>query len=412
MTYAVGLKCRECGRQYPQELLHVCDYCFGPLEVAYDYAAMRSAVSRQGIASGPGNIWRYADLLPIERESAVQFNTGFTPLVRAHNLGRELGLTNLYVKNDCVNPSYSFKDRVVSVATSKAREMGLKTIACASTGNLAGAVAAQAAKAGLKAFVFIPHDLEVGKILGAAIYDPILVKVKGNYDEVNRLCSEIADMRDWGFVNINLRPYYAEGSKTLGYEVVEQLGWRAPDRVVVPMASGAMFTKIWKALNELRQLGLIDEMHTRMTGAQALGCSPITQAFKEGTVDVKPVRPNTIAKSLAIGNPADGYYCVKIMQESGGCAEAVTDDEVVEGIKLLAATEGIFAETAGGVTVGVLKKLACLGQIDRDELVVAYITGNGLKTQEAIADHLAEPLLVEPNLRSFEEALAAWAAAA
>lgn len=412
MSFAIALKCRECGRHYPQELLHVCDYCFGPLEVAYDYEAMRGKVTRESIEAGPNNIWRYAGLLPIEPRSAVQFNTGFTPLVRAENLGRELGLRNLYVKNDCVNPSYSFKDRPVSVATSKARELGLATIACASTGNLAGAVAAQAAKAGMKAFVFIPYDLELGKVLGAGVYNPILVKVKGTYDDVNRLCSEIADMRDWGFVNINLRPYYAEGSKTLGLEVAEQLGWRAPDRVIVPMASGALFTKIWKAFHELYQLGLIDSVSTCMTGAQAEGCSPITTAFKAGSLDVHPVRPNTIAKSLAIGNPADGYYCLKIMEESGGGAESVTDDEVVEGIKLLAATEGIFAETAGGVTVGVLRKLARSGALRPDELIVAYITGNGLKTQEAIADHVAEPLLVEPNLRAFEQALSDRAVAA
>jgi threonine synthase len=350
-------------------------------------------------------LWRYRDLLPIEGEQVVDTHAGFTPLVRANNLGRELGLSNLWIKNDTVNPTFSFKDRPVSIASTRAREMGFQVLSCASTGNLAGSVAAHAAKAGMQACIFIPSDLEPAKILGASIYEPTIFAVDGNYDDVNRLSSEIADLYPWAFVNINLRPYYSEGSKTLAFEVAEQLGWRLPDAVVVPIASASMFTKIHKGFGELEKVGLVDTHRTpRMIGAQAEGCSPVVQAARAGTYDVQPVRPNTIAKSLAIGNPADGYYALKIVEETGGALEAVGDDEIVAGIRLLARTEGIFAETAGGVTIGVLKKLVAAGKIDADERVVAYITGNGFKTVDAVADQVAPPLHVAPTLASFQAA--------
>jgi threonine synthase len=336
----------------------------------------------------------------------VDIGAGLTPLLRAQNLAEALGLRRLYVKNDCANPTWSFKDRVVAVASTKAREFGFDTLACASTGNLANAVAAHAAKAGLKALVFIPADLEQGKVVGSAVYGPTLIAVKGSYDDANRLCSELADRYRWAFVNINIRPYYAEGSKTLAYEVLEQLGWQAPDHCIAPMASGCLITKIWKGLKELAWLGLVDWAHTRMSGAQAEGCSPIVEAWNRRSFDVRPVQPNTIAKSLAVGNPADGYYALKVMADSGGSAVAVSDDEVVEGIKLLAETEGIFTETAGGVVIAGLRRLAAQGSIQPDELVVAFITGAGLKTQEAVLDRLVPRLVIEPHLASFEEAIA------
>jgi threonine synthase len=401
-----GLQCRECGQLYPAQALHVCELCFGPLEVSYDYDLLRSTVSRASIQAGPPSLWRYKALLPIEGERVVDSQAGFTPLVRADNLGRALGLRNLWIKNDTVNPTFSFKDRPVSIASSRAVELGFSVLACASTGNLAGSVAAHAAKAGMQACVFIPADLEPAKVLGASIYAPTIFAVDGNYDDVNRLCSEIADRYNWAFVNINVRPYYSEGSKTLAFEVAEQLGWRVPDRVVVPIASGSMFTKIHKGFSELLQLGLVRGQTPRMTGAQAEGCSPIVSAAREGTYDVRPVRPRTIAKSLAIGNPADGYYSLKLVEQTGGALEAVEDPEIVEGIRLLARTEGIFAETAGGVTIGVLKKLAQAGKIDPDEEVVAYITGNGFKTTDAVAEHVAPALRVAPTLSSFEAAYA------
>lgn len=407
MTYARGLKCRECGRLYPLEALHVCEFCFGPLEVDYDYDGIRANVSKEKIAAGPKTIWRYRDFLPVGGDRVVDIGAGFTPLLRADNLARELGLRELYIKNDSVNPSYSFKDRPVAVASSKAIELGFTTLACASTGNLACSVAAHAARAGLKSCVFIPADLEQGKILGAAIYEPTLIAIDGNYDDVNRLCSEVADRYDWAFVNINLRPYYSEGSKTLAFEVAEQLGWRAPDHVIAPIGSGSLFTKIWKGLHELAQVGLIDKVPTRMTAAQPLGCSPVHTAYLEGTDQVRPVRPHTIAKSVAIGNPADGYYCLKIIAQSGGVSEAVTDEEIVDGIKLLARTEGIFTETAGGVTIACLKKLALSGKIDPNEVTVAYVTGNGLKTQEAVVDHIVRPRAIAPTIEAFEAALSA-----
>lgn len=397
-----GLKCRECGAYYPLKALHVCEFCFGPLEVDYDYDYLRTIVSREKIESGPPNLWRYVDLLPVEGETLVDSGTGFTPLLKAERLGQRLGLKNLFIKNDTANPTWSFKDRVVSVAITKAMEFGFDTVACASTGNLGNSVSAHAARTGLKCFIFIPADLELGKIVGSLIYNPTLVAVKGNYDEVNRLCAEIASTMGWGFVNINLRPYYAEGSKTLGFEVVEQLGWQAPDHIVVPMASGSLLTKVWKALKELHRLGLIDELKTKVHGAQPEGCSPIVTAFKENAEFVRPVKPNTIVKSLAIGNPADGIYALQAMRESGGVAESATDDEVIEGIKLLAETEGIFTETAGGVTIAVLKKLVEQGTIGSDDTVVALITGCGLKTQEVLTDKIAQPIVIEPNLKSFQ----------
>ncbi|HEY3057378.1 MAG TPA: threonine synthase [Chloroflexota bacterium] len=399
-----GLQCRECGQLYAAEARHVCELCFGPVEVAYDYDLIRQTMSRESIASGADTLWRYKQLLPIEGEDLVDTHAGFTPLIPAHNLGKQLGLNNLWLKNDTVNPTFSFKDRPVSIAATRAKELGFDTLSCASTGNLAGAVAAHAAKAGLRACIFIPADLEPAKIVGAAVYGPTIIAVDGNYDDVNRLSSEIGDLYNWAFVNINLRPYYSEGSKTLAFEVVEQLGWRLPDRIVAPIASGSMFTKVHKGFTELQKVGLVPSGTVKMVGAQAEGCSPVVQAARAHTYDVRPVRPNTIAKSLAIGNPADGYYALKIVEQTGGALEAVTDPEIVDGIRLLARTEGIFAETAGGVTIGVLKKLAQAGKIDPDELVVAYITGNGLKTVDAVADHVAPVLRVAPTLASFEAA--------
>ena len=405
MAFLTGLQCRECGREYPVEPLNVCDFCFGPLETAYDYDGIARVISRERIANGPPSMWRYQDLLPVDGKDAVDINAGFTPLIKSKNLGKLLGLDNLYIKNDSVNPSYSFKDRVVSVAATKALEFGFDTLACASTGNLACAVAAHAARAGMRAVVFIPSDLEHGKVIGAAIYAPIVVAVKGSYDEVNRLCSEVADNYPWAFVNINMRPYYAEGSKTLGYEVAEQLGWRFPQHTVVPSASGALFTKIWKGFNELASLGLVDEpVHTRMHLTQAEGCSPIVDGFKSEDDVIRPIKPDTVAKSLAIGNPADGIYALRTLRESGGNAYAVPEEDVVEGMKLLAETEGIFTETAGGVVISGLKYLAEIGAIKRDELTVAYITGNGLKTQEAVED-VVHPLPIVPTMSSFEQAL-------
>ena len=405
MSNAIALRCKECGKEYPLDPMNVCEWCFGPVEVVYDYGAVARTFNRESVEAGPLTMWRYKDLLPVNG-NVVDLGTGLTPLLKADNLGRELGLDNLYIKNDCGNPSHSFKDRVVGVASTKAREFGFDTFACASTGNLAGSVAAHAARAGLKAYVFIPADLERGKVLSAAVYGPTLVAVKGNYDEVNRLCSELADKYHWAFANINMRPYYSEGSKTLGFEVVEQLGWRCPDWAVVPAASGSLYTKIWKGMNEFAQVGLSDVPHTKMAVAQARGCSPIITAYEDGRMEIKPVRPNTLAKSLAIGNPADGYYALKTIKETDGAGVAATDPEVVEGMTLLGRTEGIFAETAGGVTIAGLKKLAEAGVIKRDDLTVAYITGSGLKTQEPVSD-IVDPVMVEPTISSFEDALEA-----
>ena len=403
MSYVRALSCRKCGREYRPEPINLCDFCFSPLEVVYDYKSMAEAVTRERLSNGPVSMWRYHDLLPVDGE-VVDIGAGFTPLTKADNLGRELGLEQLYIKNDCLNPTFSFKDRVVSVAITKAREFGFDTVACASTGNLAASVAAHAARANMKSYVFVPSSVEQSKLVGTAIYNPVLIAVDGSYDDVNRLCTKLAERYNWGFINIQLRPYYAEGSKTLGYEVAEQLGWRAPDCVVAPAASGLLFTRIWKGLDELSMLGLIGPIDTHMYLTQAAGCSPIVNAFEAGSLHVHPVRPNTIAKSVAIGNPADGYYALRVARQSGGAACAVTDEELIAGMKLLAQTEGIFAETAGGVVVAGLKKLAASGAIKKGELTVAFITGAGPKTQEVVAE-VVQPLTIKPTLDSFEEVL-------
>jgi len=405
-TILQALKCKECGTEYKLAATHVCELCFGPLEVKYDYNALRSSVSREKIQSGPNSIWRYREFLPVATDNYIDMGTGMTPLLRSHRLARRLGLNKLLIKNDAINmPTLSFKDRVVSVALSRARELGFSTVSCASTGNLANSTAAIAAHAGLECYTFIPSDLEAGKILGSLIYSPTVMAVKGNYDQLNRLCSEIANTHNWGFVNINLRPYYSEGSKTLGFEVAEQLGWELPDHIVAPLASGSLFTKIYKGFQEFVKTGLVEDKNVRFSGAQAEGCSPIAQAFKAGHDFIQPVKPNTIAKSLAIGNPADGIYAMEIAQKTQGNIESVTDQEIIEGIKLLAETEGIFTETAGGTTIAVLKKLAESGKIDPDETTVVYITGNGLKTQEAIQGYIGEPLTIDAKIDSFERAL-------
>ena len=398
-----GLACRECGQRFPVEPIHVCDFCFGPLEVQYDYDILRGSMTRASIERGPLSIWRYGDLLPVESLADTGWRVGFTPLQPAPNLGKALGLDDLWIKNDSVNPTFSFKDRVVAVASAKAREFGFDTFACASTGNLASAVAAAGIRVGLKTYVFLPWDTEQSKILNALVYGANVVAVKGTYDDVNRLCSEIADQKSWAFCNINVRPYYSEGSKTLAFETAEQLGWEAPDHVIVPIASGSLLTKITKGFDELAKVGLIDHKAVRVSGAQARGCNPVADAFGNGWDAVKPVhRPDTIAKSLAIGNPADGYYVLKIVRERGGAVLDASNEEIADGMRLLAGTEGVFAETAGGVTVAVLKKLVEQGVVRRGERTVAYITGNGLKTLDAVAPVLAAPPLVEPTLDAFD----------
>ncbi len=411
--YFSHLKCRECGRPYPKKAIHVCDFDFGPLEAAYDYDAIKSVLTREVIESRPQSMWRYRELLPIDGEPSVGTQVGFTPLVKADRLAKKLGIRELWIKNDTVNyPTLSFKDRVVSVALSRARELGFEVVACASTGNLANSVAANAAAAGLTSYVLIPADLEQGKVLGSLVYGTNVIGIHGAYDQVNRLCSEIAGKYGWGFVNVNLRPYYAEGSKTMGFEIVEQLGWQIPRHTVIPMASGSLLTKIQKAYNEAVKVGLVDETAFSVYGAQATGCAPISAAMKKGTDIVKPVpKPDTIAKSLAIGTPADGYYAIHAMKETGGCTEDVTDEEIVEGIKLLAEYAGIFAETAGGVTVACAKKLIETGKIPADESAVLCITGHGLKTQEAIVGKCGEPRLINPSLREFDEKIGAELAA-
>jgi threonine synthase len=406
VNFVTGLRCRECARQYPAEALHVCDFCFGPLEVVYDYEAISASLTRQAIASGPQTIWRYGALLPVSDPSPIDLGAGFTPLVRADRLAAELGLGEVWVKNDTANPTGSFKDRVVSVALTKARELGFKVAACASTGNLANSVAAHSARAGMVSVVFVPEDLERAKIVTTAIYGGHVVAVKGTYDDVNRLCAELASEHpSWAFVNVNVRTYYAEGSKTLAFEVAEQLGWQAPDHVVVPVASGSQLTKVAKGFRELHQVGLLDEApNVRVSGAQAAGCSPVATAFAEGTDAIRPVRPDTIAKSLAIGNPADGWYALEEVRKSAGALDTATDDEIREGIALLARTEGIFAETAGGVTIAVLAKLASKGVVRRDEKVVVYVTGHGLKTVEALRG-VGPTAVISPTLEAFAEAV-------
>jgi threonine synthase len=406
VAYFKGLKCKECGTAYEAKAIHVCEYCFGPLEVDYDFSSLKGRITRQDIQSGPNSIWRYRQFLPVETANPIDMGTGMTPLLKSHRLARQLGLKNLYIKNDAVNmPTLSFKDRVVSVALTRARELGFTTVSCASTGNLANSTAAIAAHAGLDCCVFIPSDLEAGKVLGTLIYAPTVMSVKGNYDQVNRLCSEVANTQGWGFVNINLRPYYSEGSKTLGYEVIEQLGWELPDHIVAPLASGSLFTKIYKGFREFVEVGLVADKSVRFSGAQAEGCSPIAQAYAEERDFINPVKPNTVAKSIAIGNPADGVYALDIARKTKGQIASVTDAEIIEGMKLLAETEGIFTETAGGTTIAVLKKLVEAGKINPDEKTVVYITGNGLKTMESVQGYISEPLTIEPKLDSFERAL-------
>jgi threonine synthase len=409
VDFVSGLRCRECGRTYPAEALHVCDFCFGPLEVTYDYERVASVISRERIEAGPRSIWRYADLLPVADAAPVDLGAGFTPLVRADRLAAELGLGELWIKDDTANPTGSFKDRVVSVALTKARQLGFKIAACASTGNLANSVAAHAARAGMDSVVLIPHDLERAKVTMTSVYGGRVFAVEGSYDDVNRLCAELtSEQPEWAFVNVNVRTYYAEGSKTLAFEVAEQLGWQAPDHVVVPIGSGSQLTKVAKGFKELYEVGLLDEEPSvRVSGAQAEGCSPVATAFAEGTNAIRPVKPHTIAKSLAIGNPADGWYALDAIRKSGGACAAVTDAEVLDGIRLLARTEGIFAETAGGVTIATLAKLTAQGVIRSDERVVAMITGHGLKTVEALTDVVGPTATIAPTLESFAEAMAA-----
>jgi len=402
MSFVKGLQCRECGRPYPAELQAGCEDCFAPLEVDYDYEAAARELTRQRIAARPAAMWRYRELLPLESEPAVGLGTGFTPLLRAERLGRALGLKNLYLKNDSACfPTLSFKDRVTAVAVNKALEFRLEAVGCASTGNLANSVAANAAAAGLPSYILVPENLERTKITATSIYGSRLIAVRGNYDDVNRLCSQIADRHPWGFVNVNLRPYYAEGSKTVAFEIAEQLGWQAPDAIVVPMAGGALISKIHKGLSELRRIGLLkDAPTTRLFGAQAAGCNPIVSAVKRGSTEIRPVKPNTIAKSLSIGNPADGYYAAGFILQTGGGAEDAADPEISAGIQLLAETEGIYAETAGGVSIAVTRKLAAQGLIDPDGVTVVVVSGNGLKTPDAV--ELAEPEVIDAKIDAFE----------
>lgn len=403
-----ALKCRECGTEYPLEATHVCEFDFGPLEVAYDYDRIKKSLTKDSILSRPQTMWRYRELLPVAGEPTVGAKVGYTPLIKADRLAKRLGIRELWIKNDAVNfPTLSFKDRVVSVALSRSKELGFDVVACASTGNLANSVAANAASAGLKSYVLIPHDLEQGKVINSLVYDANVIGIKGHYDDVNKLCAEIAGKFGWAFVNVNMRPYYAEGSKSMGFEIAEQLGWKAPQHTVIPMASGSLLTKVHKAYQEFEKLGLIEGGERHIHGAQATGCNPIASAEKAGLDFFKPVKPNTIAKSLAIGTPADGFYALKVMKETGGHAEDVSDDEIREGIRLLAESEGIFAETAGGVTVGVAKKLIESGKIPADDSAVLCITGNGLKTIDAVHGHVGETREIKPSLREFEALLEA-----
>jgi threonine synthase len=403
MSYITNLKCKECGQEYPISPLHVCETCFGPLEVTYDYAKIRAHISRSAIEKRAHNLWRYRELLPVESEPEVGPHSGFTPLVRCERLGKELGLKHLYIKDDTVNhPTLSYKDRVVSVAITKAREFGFKTVSCASTGNLATAVAAHAARAGLSCYIFMPEGVESGKIVGSSIYGAQVITIRGNYDDVNRLCSEIADKYGWAFVNINLRPYYTEGAKTFGFEVAEQLGWRLPDHIVVPTAGGTILPKVAKAFKELKEVGLVKSGDFKIYSAQAAGSAPVIHALHKGTDLITPVKPDTIAKSIAIGNPADGYYVLRAVRESGGWGETATDPEIIDAIKLLARTEGIFAEPAGGTTLAVTLKLINQGRIKRDETVVVSITGNGYKTLEAVAGSIEQPAIIEARLKDFD----------
>ena len=405
MSFVKGLQCRECGKEYPARLQAGCEDCFAPLEVDYDYAAVAKSLTQERIASRPANLWRYRELLPLEAEPVVGLASGWTPMVRADRLARKLGLDHLYLKNDSVSyPTLSFKDRVTSMAINKALEFNLEAVGCASTGNLANSVAAQAAAAGIPAYILVPESLERSKITATQIYGARVIAVRGNYDDVNRLCAQIAERHPWGFVNVNLRPFYAEGSKTMGFEIAEQLGWKAPSSIVVPMAGGALLSKIHKGLHELQRVGLLKEpVKTKLYGAQAAGCNPIVDAVKRKSIDIRPVKPNTIAKSLAIGNPADGYYASGFIQSTGGWADDATDAEISEGISLLAETQGIYTETAGGVAIAVTKKLVDQGHIDRRGITVIAITGNGLKTPDAVSLDLPET--IDAKIEAFENAV-------
>jgi len=406
ITSPQALQCRICGVQYPVEPLAICEECFGPLEPAYDLQSVDGEVFKKQAEQGPATLWRYESLLPggpgIER---IDLGAGFTPLRRADRLGERLGLKKLWIKDDSVNPSNSFKDRVVSVAITMARAFGFEAVSCASTGNLANATAAHAAKAGMPSYVFVPDDLERAKILATEAYGAKVVAVKGNYDDVNRLCSEVADALPWAFVNVNMRPFYAEGSKSLGFETAEQLGWRLPDHVIVPIASGALLTKIHRAFSELIAIGAVEERPYRVSGAQPEGCRPVAQAFKDGAEEVTPMKPNTIARSLAIGSPTDGLFAMQTSRKTNGAIEWCTEQEIVEGIQLLAETEGVFTETAGGVTIANLKRLVDQGVIERDEETVAFVTGNGYKTVEALAPHIEPSYHVAPDLDEFLTAI-------
>jgi threonine synthase len=404
MSYITNLKCKECGQEYPVAPLHVCETCFGPLEVNYDYAKIRAAMTRAKIEARPHNLWRYRELLPVDSEPDVGPHSGFTPLLHCKRLGAELGMKQLYIKDDTVNhPTLSYKDRVVSVAITKAREFGFSTVSCASTGNLATAVAAHAARAGLKCFIFMPEGVEAGKIVGSTIYGAQVITIRGNYDDVNRLCSEIADKYGWAFVNINLRPYYTEGAKTFGFEVAEQLGWKLPDHIVAPTAGGTILPKVAKAFKELKEVGLVKGPNFKIHSAQAAGSAPVIHALHKGVDLITPVKPDTIAKSIAIGNPADGYYVLRAVRESGGWGDSATDPEIVDAIKLLARTEGIFAEPAGGTTLAVAIKLIQQGRIKADESLVVSITGNGYKTLEAVSSSIEQPFVIDARLGEFDK---------
>jgi threonine synthase len=398
-----GLRCKECGTTYPLEARYVCERCFGPLEAFYDYSELDAAEARRKIQAGSAGIWRYADFLPFAERPRDPLEPGLTPLVPAPRLAERLGLGEVWIKNDAANPTHSFKDRVVAVGLAKARELGFETVACASTGNLANAVAAHAAAAGISSYVFVPADLEEQKLLATGIYGARLIGVRGTYDDVNRLCTQLCETRPWAFVNVNLRPYYAEGSKTLAYETAEQLGWKLPDRVVCPIASGSLFTKLGRGFEEWLELGLLDGELPSFNGAQAEGCSPVASAFEAGHETCLPQRPQTIAKSLAIGDPADGPYALDLARRTGGAVDAVSDQQIREGIRLLAETTGIFTETAGGVTTAVLAKLAAAGAIEPHERVVVYITGEGLKTLDAVREAFSIEE-IEPTLEAFEAA--------
>jgi len=403
MSYVLGLKCKECGHRVGIKPLHVCEQCFGPYEVEYDYAAMKGKVTRESIQKGGKNLWRYKDLLPVDKP-VTGHHSGFTPFKKADRLGKLLGCKNLWIKDDSCNyPTYSYKERVVSVSISKAVEFGFDTVGCASTGNLANSTAAHAAQAGLRCFVMIPHDLEQGKVLGSLIFGPTMVRIRGTYDDVNRLCTEIADKYGWAIVNVNLRPYYTEGAKTYGFEIAEQFGWQLPQHTIVPTAGGTILPKIHKAYQELITLGLVEDNKPKIYSAQAAGCNPVVKAIQKGVDIIEPQKPNTIAKSIAIGNPADGYYAYKVVTESGGWGESATDPEIVAAIQLLAKTEGIWTEPAGGTTLAATIKLIESGRIPKDDSIVVSITGNGLKTLEAVANELPYPTVIDAKMSEFDK---------